>query len=82
VDPIPLTCSRPYSCRRQAHISAEQAAGLQSADDAFIEVALLPLDGLMDALHGACFRARERKRVDLVWAHTGGGNALAFKQPT
>jgi hypothetical protein len=25
---------------------------------------------------------REREREELVGAHTGGGNALAFKQPT
>jgi hypothetical protein len=25
---------------------------------------------------------RERERVELVGAHTGGGDALAFKQPT
>jgi hypothetical protein len=27
-------------------------------------------------------KEREREREGTWWAHTGGGNALAFKQPT
>jgi hypothetical protein len=34
------------------------------------------------SLCGFTERERERERERTWWAHTGGGNALAFKQPT
>jgi hypothetical protein len=37
-------------------------------------------DALLEAMRQV--REREREREDLVGSHTGGGNALAFKQPT
>jgi hypothetical protein len=50
-----------------AYLSVKQAAYIEIAQYTFVH------------LH-RCEREREREWTG--WAHTGGGNALAFKQPT